>query len=421
MNAPFPFGFPGPTAMYLSLYVVTLALHVLFMNYALAGTLYVAVSALFRRGKTTAAPQRTNAESTAAEADDVSSRDIDGQAAGSSASTQATIVDSIVSGLPFALGLAITAGVAPLLFIQILYEKRFYTANLLLHHRWMLIVPALVAGFYLLYLLKTDAAKARPWLWRLAALGAAGCFVFVAWSWTENHLLSRDDHAWVATYASKRLIYSSTEIWPRLLMWLLGAFAALAVVVGFQLRTAEARGERVDASQVRQLARVGLAGVLLGGAAALGYTAIAKPVVRAAALSPLALPYLIITVAGGVTQLVAWLVVLRKGRLGRGLLWLAAAGLSLALLGSGAVREAARLAEVDIAALYANHARAAQAQGLWLFLLFMVVNGVLIGFAFRIARRAALQPDPPPSDDDEDDAAPSERAPDLSALQAELE
>jgi len=37
MNAPFPFGFPGATAFYLTLYVVTLLIHVAFMNYVLAG------------------------------------------------------------------------------------------------------------------------------------------------------------------------------------------------------------------------------------------------------------------------------------------------------------------------------------------------------------------------------------------------
>ena len=55
---------------------------------------------------------------------------------------------------------AITAGVAPLLFLQILYQREFYTANLLLFNRWMAILPVLIVGFYSLYLIKGD------WLWQ---------------------------------------------------------------------------------------------------------------------------------------------------------------------------------------------------------------------------------------------------------------
>jgi hypothetical protein len=61
--------------------------------------------------------------------------------------------------LPFMLGLGITAGVAPLLFLQLLYQHRFYSANLILGPRWGAVVPALITGFYALYLVK---ATTRP-------------------------------------------------------------------------------------------------------------------------------------------------------------------------------------------------------------------------------------------------------------------
>ncbi|MDB5335459.1 MAG: hypothetical protein JWN70_1078, partial [Planctomycetaceae bacterium] len=47
MNLPFPLGFPAPTAFYLTLYVLTFALHQAFMHYVLAGSLYVAWSTTF--------------------------------------------------------------------------------------------------------------------------------------------------------------------------------------------------------------------------------------------------------------------------------------------------------------------------------------------------------------------------------------
>src|SRR5688572_12456208 len=120
----FPFDQPPATALYLSLYLLTLVLHVLSMNYVLAGQSYLAVVGVLEvvRG-----PLRSQ-EAPAAKLRDWS---------------------------PFALGVTITAGVAPLLFVQILYKRPFYTANLLLFHRWMAILPVLIVAFYLLYLQKS--------------------------------------------------------------------------------------------------------------------------------------------------------------------------------------------------------------------------------------------------------------------------
>ena len=39
MNTVFPFGFPWPTAMYLSLFVITATIYLVFMNYVLAGAI----------------------------------------------------------------------------------------------------------------------------------------------------------------------------------------------------------------------------------------------------------------------------------------------------------------------------------------------------------------------------------------------
>lgn len=49
MDTTFPFGFPLATAFYLTLLDVTLVLHVLFMNYVLAGIAWLAWSILTGR------------------------------------------------------------------------------------------------------------------------------------------------------------------------------------------------------------------------------------------------------------------------------------------------------------------------------------------------------------------------------------
>lgn len=367
MNEPFPIGFPTPTALYLTLYVVTLAVHVLFMSYVLAGSTYLAFAALAGRG---APPKEIR-----------------------------TIRGTLQDWLPFSVGVAITAGVAPLLFIQILYEKRFYTANLLLFHRWMLIVPALIVGFYLLYLMKTGWAQERKNVWRVIATSAFGCFAFVAWSFTENHLLSRDADAWVATYASGLLLYRSPEVIPRLLVWFFGATTVAAPVLGWQLR---AGGVVPDRDEVQHLARISLVGLAGAALASLAYLWIGRPEAATVALTPLTLPYTAITVLAAIAQAIAWIRIYRARRLTVGSLSFATTALGASLLGSGVVREAVRLEAIDLEALYPNHARAFEAGGLGLFLFFLLSNVAIIVYAVRLGARAARREGPPESSSGDD-------------------
>ena len=99
MDSMFPFGFPGPTAFYLTLLVLTFALSQALMHYVLAGCLYVAWATMWP-GK------------------------------GGVPRDQQPLAATLRDWMPFLLGAAITAGVAPLLFIQIVYQRQFYTANL---------------------------------------------------------------------------------------------------------------------------------------------------------------------------------------------------------------------------------------------------------------------------------------------------
>ena len=125
MESVFPFGFPSPTAFYLTLYVLTFALHHAFMHYVAAGSMYISWATIIRGPR-------------------------------GAASSSPAIADLIRDWMPFSLSAAITAGVAPLLFVQIVYPRHFYTANLLLSWRWMIVVPVLIVSFYLLYVIKSS-------------------------------------------------------------------------------------------------------------------------------------------------------------------------------------------------------------------------------------------------------------------------
>jgi hypothetical protein len=361
MDVPFPFGLPLPTAVYLVLYLTTLWVHIAFMNYVLAGSAYMAAT-LLARGR----PAQEH-----------------------------PIYALLKDWMPFMLSAAITAGIAPLLFLQVLYKEQFYTANLLLFFRWMAILPALILGFYLAYLLKTRSLGDWP-RWSRLAVGCGGfaCFAFVGWSWVENHLLSLETQdRWQQHYVSGSHLFQSPELLPRLLLWFVAAFPTMALMVGWQLRDQkrEAGGNQPDGA--RSASAIAIAGVLGSALWAGRYFFLLSEAARKAILGPMGRPYLVLSIAGGAIQLVAWAAVFRQRRLSRGWLILASAGLGANFIGTGIMNETIRLvtldARVGLPALFSRHAASWKVAGLPVFLCFFGLTTALMILCVRRVRKSA--------------------------------
>lgn len=357
MDGVFPFGCPAPTLLYLGLYVVTLAAHVVFMNYVFAGSAYLAIQSL-RPGGPEGDEQTESAASV------------------------------LRDWLPFAFSGLITAGIAPLLFIQILYKAQFYTANLLSFYRWLAILPTLVAAFYVMYLLKSRAIGDWPAVSRVVVtVGAFLAVSFVGYSWAENHLLSMDRQTWVSFYGEGRLFYWRPVLLPRLAMWLAGSFPTMMTLVCWQLLFAQRRGLKVSPSEIRGAARWAGAGlvasVLFAGVCYL----MSEASVRQEA-SRLGAPYAVIAMVGVLLQAGAWFKQWRGARLSRRWLAMASGGAVLTIVGVCVARESLRFASIDVTALYARHAAAYDNAGRFVFLLFFAVNAALIAWCVLAVRRA---------------------------------
>lgn len=365
MDAPFPFGLPAPTAFYLTLYLATLMVHIVFMNYVLAGSAYLAVASAMRDGDAI----ETN-----------------------------PIYDVLRDWMPFMLSAAITAGVAPLLFLQVLYIDQFYTANLLLFYRWMAILPALILGFYLAYLLKAKRVRR----WALAArfavgCGAFACFAFVGWSWVENHLLSlQPETTWATQYGSGTVIFRSPELIPRLTLWFAAAFPTMALVVGWQLlfRARDDNGKADAPSQVpgsRRTAAIAIVGIVLSSVTAGIYFSLLNAPAREAIMGTFALPYAAMAAVGGAIQLFAWIAQFARRGLARRWLLVASTGLVINFIGMAVVNESTRLATFQASGkldtLFARQEEAFQVGGFPVFVLFLIVNAGLIAFCVRLVRK----------------------------------
>ena len=376
MNIAFPFDFPLPTAFYLVLYVVTLIIHVVLMNYVLAGSAYLAFVSVFTGGPSV---QRH----------------------------RSPLAMLLRDWMPFMLSGAITAGVAPLLFIQILYKKNFYTSNLLLNHRWMIILPVLIVGFYLCYVLKSKVITSWPRAARLIiGLGIFASFLFVAYTWTENHLLSIQKQAtWSSMYESKAIAYLDAQQIPRLAVWFLGSFPTLALIAAWQIRGLQRRAAQQGTASLQgapatiefsvdrlqreapRLALLGLIGLGLAVLAGGWFWVALSDAQREAILSPMALPYVITAMIGLVLQAAAWILILRSRCLCAPRLSLALIGLLLSVTGATVAREALRIRAIDLSSLYDQHAAAMKIGGLPVFLLFFALSAVVIAGVVLIVRR----------------------------------
>ncbi len=374
MDSPFPFGFPAPTAFYLALYVATLVVHVLFMSYVLAGTAYLAVRGLFRHG------------------------------------ADSPLSAVLRDWMPFMLSAAITAGIAPLLFVQILYPHRFYTANVLLFYRWGSIVPVLIVGFYMLYLLKSEHERLRRTGVRLiVGLVAFLCFGFIAWSWTENHLLSVQGlDVWRQEYVSEGVVFHTPELAPRLALWFCGTFPTMALVLAWQLwwlhgpsaaraasRTLGASGTLSGAPSggaiaipgTRRTAFLALTGLLLSGICAGFYYRALDPEQRAAVAGAAARWYVGLALAGWATQVAGWARQYGAATMSRPRLLLITGGLVSTILGVAVVRECVRIARIDMAAVLLEHLDAAERSGMPVFAVFLAINAAAIAYCIRLVLR----------------------------------
>ena len=96
--------------------------------------------------------------------------------------------------LPPAVTFAITLGVAPLLFVQLLYGRFLYTSSILMALPWMSFIVALIAGYGLLYrhtgLLKKDKLSLP------VGIASALLLLWLGFLWTNNATLMLRPDRW---------------------------------------------------------------------------------------------------------------------------------------------------------------------------------------------------------------------------------
>ncbi len=206
---PDPMPLPGPLWLLRTLLLLTFFLHVLFMNCLLGGTAIALVCTVRRK----------------------------------SSAFSARLADDLGRLLPSVFAFTITLGVAPLLFLQVMYGQLLYSSSILIGVPWLAIIGMVVLAYYGVYFFSMKGpepnGKARAVLALVVLLLATVAFVY-----SNNFTLMLAPERWLDLYhrhaSGWNMNWSEPSLLPRYLHFVLGALAVSGLgLVAMGLRQQE--------------------------------------------------------------------------------------------------------------------------------------------------------------------------------------
>ncbi|HYN01041.1 MAG TPA: DUF3365 domain-containing protein [Vicinamibacteria bacterium] len=195
-----PLPLPAPVGLLWALLQVTFLLHLVAMNVVLGGSILALHWRFSRREE--------------------------------GALHRASLLAFFAKALPVAIAAAVTLGVAPLLFAQVLYGRLFFTSSILMAWLWLAIVPLVILAYYGAYLLafRDDGPGGRA---RGVAALVALLFATAAFLQVSNATRALRPDTFVEAHRADRrgllLNLGDPTFWPRYLHVLLGAVAVAAL------------------------------------------------------------------------------------------------------------------------------------------------------------------------------------------------
>lgn len=211
---PMPDSIPVGSSWFEGLTIFTFALHILLVNILVGGT----VLSLFLNRK-----------------------DANGAAA------------QLSQKLPTVFALAVNLGVAPLLFLQVVYGQFFYTSSILSAGLWLSVIVLLIAGYAALYVnqARNQAAPGTgtPWLW--FAFIVMLC-IGVELSTVMSTMIRPE--AWVAYVGRAKgfiLNFSDPTFIPRFLHFFFASLAVGGLSVALLVHYKKSKGQKMDETDSR--------------------------------------------------------------------------------------------------------------------------------------------------------------------------
>jgi len=173
--------------------------------------------------------------------------------------------------LPWAMPFAITFGVAPLLFVQVIYGPLFYAATIPMGVPFFLVIPVLITAYYMMYLYSwryETLGKKRPWI----ALAVFFLLGYVGFTYSNVFTLMLDPERIHSKYLAHpggwQMNLLEPTLLPRFLHMFLGALAVTGLYVAFmglrRLREEPERGRWMYRSGATWFSGATIIGMVVG-------------------------------------------------------------------------------------------------------------------------------------------------------------
>jgi hypothetical protein len=105
--------------------------------------------------------------------------------------------------LPVVMAYVVNLGIPPLLFTQVLYGRALYTSSVLMGVQWLMVIPLVIASYFMLYMMATRAESGRRYAW----LGLLSIVIVlkVGYIYSSNMTLMLRPEVWTAMYREDAL------------------------------------------------------------------------------------------------------------------------------------------------------------------------------------------------------------------------
>ena len=188
-----PMPLPAPFWLFKFLLVFTFILHIIAMNFMLGGGIIAFFTRLFSKSE-----------------------------------NHQRLFEDTSRKIPALLAATITLGVAPLLFVQVLYGQFFYTSSILMAWPWFLGIVLLTVGYYGFYTISLKGRPASGWTsWIM--LVSLILIMTIGFFYSNNFTLMQTPETWGAKYHADpsgwNLNLEEHTLIPRFLHFMVGAIA----------------------------------------------------------------------------------------------------------------------------------------------------------------------------------------------------
>jgi len=199
--APDPLALPAPYWLFLTLLVLTFLLHIIAMNFMFGSGILAFIA--YQKSK---------------------SEEVFGR-----------IYESIVKKIPTLMAATITLGVAPLLFLQVLYGQFFYTSSLIIAWPWFFVLIFLVLAYYGFYSVAFSTHKKSNLMGWILIFSVVLVFV-IGFIYSNNLTLMETPQQYAVKYhedpSGMNLNLEDPTLIPRFLHFLLASLAVGGLFIG---------------------------------------------------------------------------------------------------------------------------------------------------------------------------------------------